>query len=183
MVDAEAIALGVTVGEESPLQHAIRREADTGHHVGRGEGRLLHVGEVVVRVLVKLQHADRDQRIVAVRPHLGEVERVDFVGLGLGLRHHLHIDLPAREVALLDGVEQVGLAGLPVLPDDIGRLFICVEAVALLCLEVELDPEALIGRVDKAEGMAAVAVHLPQALGDAAIAEQDGDLMQGFRVA
>ncbi|MNI64210.1 hypothetical protein D3C73_1196380 [compost metagenome] len=55
--------------------------------------------------------------------------------------------------------------------------------MALLCLEVELDPEALTGRVDKAEGVAAVAVHLPQALGDAAIAEQDGDLMQGFRVA
>ncbi|MNZ65480.1 hypothetical protein D3C78_836760 [compost metagenome] len=183
VVDAEAIALGVTVGEESPLQHAIRREADTGHHVGRGEGRLLHVGEVVVRVLVKLQHADRDQRVVAVRPHLGEVERVDFVGLGLGLRHHLHIDLPAREVAPLDGVVEIRLTGLPILADGGGGLFICVEAVALLCLEVELDPEALVGRVDEAEGVAAVAVHLPQAPGDAAIAEQYGDLMQGFRMA
>ena len=183
VVDPEAIALGVAVGEEPSLQHAIRREADAGHHVGRGERRLLHVGEVVVRVLVELQHAHRDQRIVAVRPHLGEVERVDLVALGVGLRHHLHIDLPAREVAPLDGIEQIGLAGLSILTDDIGRLFICVEAVALLGLEVELDPEAFVGVVDKAEGVAAVAVHLPQTLGNAAIAEQYGDLMQGFGVA
>ena len=183
VVDAEAIALGVTVGEEPPLQHAIRREADTGHHVGRGKGGLLHMGEVVVRVLVELQHAHRDQRVVAVRPHLGEVERVDVVSLGFGLRHHLHIDLPAREVAPLDGIEQIRLTGLPILPDGGGGLFIGVEAVALLGLEVELDPEALVGIVDKAEGVAAVAVHLPQALGDAAIAEQYGDLMQGFRMA
>lgn len=69
------------------------------------------------------------------------------------------------------------------LTDGGGRLFIGVEAVALLGLEVELDPEALVGRVDEAEGVAAVAVHLPQAPGNAAIAEEDGDLMQGFRVA
>ncbi|MND83629.1 hypothetical protein D3C80_754970 [compost metagenome] len=165
------------------MEHAIRREADTGYHVGRGEGGLLHVGEVVVRVLVELQHPHRDQRVVAVRPHLGEVERVDFVGLGLGLRHHLHIDLPAREVAPLDGVVEIRLTGLPILADGGGGLFICVEAVALLCLEVELDPEALVGVVDEAEGVAAVAVHLPQAPGDAAIAEQYGDLMQGLRMA
>lgn len=108
---------------------------------------------------------------------------MDLVGLGLGLWHHLHIDLPAREVALLDGVEQIRLAGLSVLTDGGGRLFIGVEAVALLGLEVELDPEALVGIVDEAEGVAAVAVHLAQALGDAAIAEQYGDLMQGFRMA
>ena len=55
--------------------------------------------------------------------------------------------------------------------------------MALLGLEVELDPEALVGVVDEAEGVAAVAVHLAQALGDAAIAEQYGDLMQGLGMA
>ena len=78
MVDAEAIALGVTVGEQPTLQHAIRREADAGHHVGRGEGGLLHVGEAVVRVLVELQHAHRDEQVVLVGPP-GEVRRVDLV--------------------------------------------------------------------------------------------------------
>ena len=70
-----------------------------------------------------------------------------------------------------------------VLTDGGGRLFIGVEAVALLGLEVELDPEALVRVVDEAEGVLLPAVHLPQAPGDAAIAEQDGDLVQGFRMA
>ena len=48
-----------------------------GHDVGRREGRLLDLGEIVLRVAVQLQHADLDQRILAVRPHLGEVERVE----------------------------------------------------------------------------------------------------------
>src|SRR5690606_19218506 len=47
VVHTQTVALRIAVGEQTPLQHAIRREADAGHHVGRSEGGLLHILEVV----------------------------------------------------------------------------------------------------------------------------------------
>ncbi len=38
VVDAEAVALGVAVGEKPGLQHAVGGVADTGHIVGRVKG-------------------------------------------------------------------------------------------------------------------------------------------------
>ena len=51
---------------------------------------------------------------------------------------------------------------------------------ALLRLEVELDPAALVPRVDEAEGVAAEAVHVAVGRRDAAVAHDDGDLVQCF---
>ena len=51
---------------------------------------------------------------------------------------------------------------------------------ALLRLEVELDPAALVLRVDEAEGVAAEAVHVAVGRRDAAVAHDDGDLVQRF---
>jgi hypothetical protein len=45
-------------------------------------------------------------------------------------------------------------------------------------LKVELHPEALVLRVDEAEGVAAEAVHVAVAGRDAAVAHHDGDLVQ-----
>ena len=36
--------------------------------------------EVVLRIAVELELADLDERIVLVRPHLGQVERVEVIG-------------------------------------------------------------------------------------------------------
>ena len=118
MVHAEPVALGVAVGEEPPLQHLVRREADAGHDVGRVEGRLLDLGEVVLRVAVQLHDAHLDQRIVLVEPDLGQVEGVVGALGRVLLRHHLDEHRPAREVALLDALVQVALVALPVLADD-----------------------------------------------------------------
>ena len=41
-----------------------------------GEGGLLNLGELVLRVAVQLHHAYVDQRVIAVGPDLGEAERV-----------------------------------------------------------------------------------------------------------
>src|SRR3546814_2377568 len=74
-VDAEAVALGVAVGEQPALQHLVGREADAGDDVGRREGCLLDFGKIVVRVAVELHDADLDGGILALRPYLGQVER------------------------------------------------------------------------------------------------------------
>jgi hypothetical protein len=52
---ADAVAVGVRVGEHATQQHLVGREADAGHHVGRRERGLLDLGEEVVGVLVELQ--------------------------------------------------------------------------------------------------------------------------------
>src|SRR5690606_31677669 len=45
VVHAQAVALGVAVGEDAALQPAVGRMAYAGHEVGRREGGLLHLRE------------------------------------------------------------------------------------------------------------------------------------------
>ncbi|TPV97515.1 MAG: hypothetical protein USCAAHI_03073 [Beijerinckiaceae bacterium] len=93
-----------------------------GHDVGWGEGGLLDLGEIVVGVAVQFHHAGLDQRVVAVRPHLGQVERVVRRLLGIGLRHDLNAETPARVVALLDRAQEIRLSRFAGLADDIRSL-------------------------------------------------------------
>jgi len=51
VVHTQAAALRVAAGEEPSLQHLVRRKADVRHDVGRIEGRLLDLGEAVLRVV------------------------------------------------------------------------------------------------------------------------------------
>ncbi len=71
---------------------------------------------------------------------------------------------------------------LAVASDQLGRFGVGQVLDALLRLEVELHPEALVVRVDEAEGVAAEAVHVADRyFGSAAIAHHDGDLVQRLR--
>ena len=56
------------------------------------------------------------------------------------------------------------------------------ELDALVGLEVILHPEQLVVGVDPAVGVAAVAVHVPPALRDAAVTHQPGHLVRRLRV-
>lgn len=181
MVDAQTIAMGIAVGEQAPLEHLVRRETDTRHYVGRAEGSLLDLGEVVVRVAVQLEEAHLDQRIVAVRPDLSQVERVVAVGRRILLRHDLHVQLPAREIAFLDALVQVTLRAFAILGDHFGGFGVGQVLDTLLGLEVKLDPETFIAGVDETEGVAAEPVDVPVALRQAPVAEVDGQLMQRLR--
>jgi hypothetical protein len=61
---------------------------------------------------------------------------------------------------------------------------ICIlgpELDALVGDEVILHPEDLVGGIDPAVGVAAVAVHVPPAIGDATITHQPGHLMRRLR--
>src|SRR5277367_1398388 len=57
-VDPEPVALRVAIGEQPALQHLVRGETDTRHHIGQREGGLLHVREEVARIAVELHHPD-----------------------------------------------------------------------------------------------------------------------------
>ena len=107
VVGAHAVAVCVGVGEDAGLQHLVRGRGDARHEVRGREGGLLDLREVVLRVPVQLHGADLDQRVVRVRPDLGEVERVEAVGLGVLVRHDLDVQVPGREVAGVDVFVQV----------------------------------------------------------------------------
>ena len=178
VVHAQAVALGVAIGEQACLQHFVGREADAGHHLRRVEGGLLHFGKEVLRVAVQLHHADFDQRVVLVRPDFGQVERVVGHMGGFMLGHDLHKEGPLRVVAFLQALVQVALVAFAVFADQLLRLRIGQVLDALLRAEVELDPVALVLRIDEAEGVRAKAVHVAVAGGQAAVAHHDGDLVQ-----
>ena len=76
----------------------------------RFEGRLLDLRKVVHGIAVKDQSRRlRLQRIILVRPDLGQVERIDVIRVRFVLRHDLDADAPLRKVTLRDGVEQIAL--------------------------------------------------------------------------
>jgi tetratricopeptide (TPR) repeat protein len=179
-VDAKPVALRVAVGEQPRLQHLVGREADPRHDVGRREGRLLHFGKVVVRIAVQLHHADLDQRIVFLRPDLGKIEGVVPVRLRLRLRHHLDEERPAREIVAIDRGQQIAAIAFAVLGNDSCSLGVGQVLDPLLRAEMEFDPDALIGRVDHREGVAAEEVHVAEALRDAAVGHDDRHLVQRF---
>jgi hypothetical protein len=102
VVRADPVQVRVVVGEDPPHQHLVGAKAGTGHEVGRVETRLLDFGEVVSGVAVQDHPANRDRRVVRVRPDFGQVEGVEPVVRCVGPRHYLHLQPPLRGVAASD---------------------------------------------------------------------------------
>ena len=106
--------------------------------------------EIVVRIAVELQDADLDQRIVGVRPDLGQIERVVPVLADVGLGHDLHVHASTcgkspRSIASNRSPGRTSRVR-PTMPR---RLAVGPVLDALLRLEVELHPVALAGCVDE----------------------------------
>src|SRR5882672_11772096 len=180
VIDPQAVALRISIGEETSLQHLVGRIADARHDIGRRECRLSDFGEDVFGILVELEISDLDQREVALWPDLGQVEGVKGESLRLSVRHHLDEDRPAWEIAGLDVSEKITLMAFAILADK-GLGFRVRQVLdALLGAEVELDPDALIFGIQEAVRMAAETVHVTEALRNAALAHHDRDLMQGL---
>ena len=80
----------------------------------------------------------------------------------------------------LDALEEIALMGLAILADQGLRL--CIRQVfdALLGAKVKFDPGALVVGIDETVSMAAEAMHVAKAARDAALAHDDGDLVQGL---
>ena len=168
----------VAVGEQPGLQHLVGTRPDARDHVAGIEGRLLHLGEVVVRRAVQLQAPHLDERVVAVRPHLGEVEGIDPVASGVHLGHQLHLERPGGEVATIDGLVQILLVVLRVLAGDPRRRGVLEAANPLIALEVELHPVTLAVTVHPLERVRPVAVHVAPTRRQAPVAEQPGELVR-----
>ena len=182
VVRPDPVAVRVGVRERTAEQHLVGAEADARHQRAGLEGGLLDLGEEVLRVPVQRHRADLDQRVVAVRPDLGEVERVDPVGLRVLVGHRLDRQRPAREVALRDRVVEVATVEVRVLAGDPRGVVVGEALDALVAVEVVLDPVLLAGLVDPQVGVRAVAVHVAVGLRDAAVTHQVGHLVRRLRV-
>ncbi|MND79419.1 hypothetical protein D3C80_711610 [compost metagenome] len=150
--------LGVLIGEEPPLQQGVLREVDARHDVGGQEGRLLGLGEEVVGVSVQHHAADDPQRMILFRDQLGRVENIERQGVRLGLVQQLDGELPFREVALIDGLEQIAPMIVRVGPGDLDRLVPAGGLGPKPGPPVELDEGRLPLGVDQPEGVDAEAL-------------------------
>ena len=113
VVDADTVSVCVRVREETGLKDWVGRGLNAGHHVRGVERDLLDLGKVVGGILVEGELADGAERVVFVRPDVGEIKDVDALllpgFLGLLLSHRLDLHGPRGEVAVLDGVVEVFL--------------------------------------------------------------------------
>ena len=179
-IHAEAVALRVGVIEQTRLQHFVGAGAYAGNQVARCEGGLLHIGEEVFGIAVQLEFAYFNQRIVLFRPNFSQIKRMIRHFFSIGFRHNLDVHRPFRKLAAFDGFVQVALVAFAVIPDDFGGFFVGQVFNALLGAEVEFHPKTLARFVPEAVGMRTEAVHMAVAGGDAAVAHDDGNLVQGF---
>ena len=124
-----------------------------------------------------------DQRIVRVRPGLGQVERVEAVGLRVRVGHDLHRQRPARMLAARDRLEQVAAMEVGIGAGHVRGFVVGEERHALVGVEVVLHPELLAGGVDPHVGVRAVAVHVAPGARQAALAHQVGHLVRGLGIA
>ncbi len=169
VIDAQPVALGVTIRCNAELQHLVRAVTNTGHNMGGREPRLLNFRKVVFRVAVQLKFTHFNQRIILVRPDLGEIKRI-IVRLGrIRLWHDLYAETPFREIASLNRIIKVALVGLAIFTNRFGGVITGLGFDALFGLEVELHPEALILRIDERIGVRAIAVHMPVACRQATV--------------
>ena len=127
-------------------------------------GRLFHFREIICRHAVEFHHAHFHQRIVFVRPDLGEVKRVDFVTRGFGLRHDLDADFPLGEVARGNGVSEIALGEVRVFAHHFDGVFAVKVLDALHGLEVPFAIDHFVLRIDQAEGVAGESIHVAMAV-------------------
>lgn len=67
------MAVGVGIGEKTPLKHFVSRSFNSWDEVARGECDLLDVLEVVSRVSIESESADRLEGVIGMGPDLGNV--------------------------------------------------------------------------------------------------------------
>src|SRR5690242_2344370 len=149
----------------------------------RVESNLLNLREVILRVLVQDELSDLTQLELILWPDVCQVEHIDLLLLpqllGLLGSHGLNADVPAWIFTLLDSLVQVLRR---IVRRVVGRIFLGNEAGALLRFEVKLHIHPFSLGIDQLESMATVAVHLAVTIWNTAVAKQNHELVNGFRV-
>ena len=94
IVSTKSMSVGVRVGEKSALEHLISRDFNTWDDVGGCESTLLNLSKIVFGVSVQSELSNGDQRVVAVRNNLGDIEDIKLVCLSCLLGDKLNVPGP-----------------------------------------------------------------------------------------
>jgi len=147
------------------------------------EGDLLNLGEVVLDVLIQEELSDLAEGELALRPDVGQIEDVDLLVLpevlGLLGSHGLDLNIPTRELAVLNGVVEILLVSVR---GVVVGVLLSDEASTLLRLEVDLSVNPLALLVDELGGVAVVTVHLAPVLRDTTVTHENHDLVDRLGV-
>lgn len=183
VVHTNTVAMGIWVREETALQDRIGRRLNSWRHVCRVESNLLNLCKVVRDILVQEELAHLAEGELLVWPDMRQVENIDLLLLPEVLcllgSACLHTHIPAREVAVLDGVEQILLV---VVGRVVVGLLLGDETSALLGLEVDLCIHPFTLLVHELHRVATVTVHLSPVLRDTTVTHEDHDLMDRLGV-
>mgnify|MGYP007046485915 FL=1 len=183
VVDSQAVSVGVWVREQSRLKNWVSRWLHVWHRVRRRECNLLNLSEVVLWVLVQSELTESSQRVLLLRPDLGQVKHREVGLLSLLSSHCLNVTRPGWEVTLGNVLEQVLLCVVRVRASQLTSLLVGQSVEALVTLQVHLDvvPVAVLGR--PLVSVARVAVHLSVRSGGTTVREQNHHLVHRFLVA
>ena len=181
VVGLEAVSMGIRVVDKSALEHLIVGGLDTWDEVAWGEGDLLSLGMEVVWVPVEGQLTDLLERVVGVRPDLGDVVDIESVFSGVSDRHDLDEPGPGWEVSVLDVVEEVHGGEVLGPHAHLSGLLVGEVLDALVGLEVVLDEVGLTLGVHPFEGVGSVSIHVSVSVWGSTVGHEDSDLVEGFR--
>lgn len=182
IVDPEPVTVGIRVGEEPRLEDRVGRGFDAWHQMRGGEGDLLHLGKVILRVAVQGELAHGSQGDLALRPYFGQVEDVPPELLGLLRRQRLDVDRPARVLAALDRFEKILRVPVRVVGGHARGFFIGKGLVPLVRLEVDLHIDEGPIRFGELHRVARVAVHVPVRVRRAPVGEEVHHLVNALLV-
>ena len=95
---------------------------------------------MVRRILVQREATNLVKRVVLLRDRLRQVERVEAVGLRILVRHDLDRQSPGRELATLNGVEQVATVEVSILTSKLRSFLVRHVLNTLIGVEVVDNP-------------------------------------------
>ena len=177
---AEARLLRVEIREEPALQQRVVGEVDARHNVGRQEGGLLVLGEVVVRIAVQNHAADDPYRGDFFRHDLGRIENAVGQFRRQLLGDDLDTEFPFRKRAGFDRFPEVAAVEVIIGALQLGGFVPDERLHAELRLPVKLDKRRLPFRVHKAEGVNTEALHHAVGARDPAVGHCPDHGVHGF---
>jgi hypothetical protein len=136
---------------------------------------------VVGGVSVESNLTDWDQWVVGVRPNLCNIEDIEFVGGSVLFGHGLNKPVPGWIVTFFDSVIKVVSAVFRVLDTLSYGLGGSEVFDTLASLVMVLDIVYVTFIIYPSESVRGVTIHVSVAVGSSAVAEENGDLMEGFR--
>mmetsp|Transcript_19331 Transcript_19331/g.31660 ORF Transcript_19331/g.31660 Transcript_19331/m.31660 type:complete len:251 (-) Transcript_19331:400-1152(-) len=165
------MSLGVGIGEDASLKHLVIGVVDARNNDGGAEGEHFVLEEVVVDVAVQDHSTNGPQWEHILRPRFSHIQGIEIELVFICRVHGLYVELPLRELALLDRVIQVLSRVAVVLSTDDCRLLVHQRLHTACGLPVILDPSGLAVASEPCVGVDTKALHVP-------VISRDTDIVQ-----